>query len=119
MDKTPVFLSHISEDKALAGYLQARIQRDFLKAFEVFVSSDGVSIQAGSDWLQSLRSALGRAKCVIALCSPESVSRPWVNFEVGAAWLKDLPIVPLCHSGLEPADLKPPFSLLQGGSLAK
>jgi TIR domain/HEAT repeats len=119
MEIIPVFLSHITEDKALAGYLQTRIRRDFLGAIEVFVSSDGVSIEAGSDWLQSLHSALDRAKCVIVLCSSQSVTRPWVNFEVGAAWLKGLPIMPLCHSGLEPAQLKPPFSLLQGGSLAK
>lgn len=119
METIPVFLSHITEDKALAGYLQTRIQRHFLKAIEVFVSSDSVSIEAGSDWLQSLHLALGRAKCVIVLCSPRSVRRPWVNFEVGAAWLKGLPIVPLCHRGLEPSHLRPPFSLLQGGSLEK
>jgi HEAT repeat protein len=119
METIPVFLSHITEDKVLAGYLQARIRRDFLKAIEVFVSSDGVSIEAGSDWLQSLHSALDRAKCVLVLCSPQSVTRPWVNFEVGAAWLKGLPIMPLCHGGLEPVQLRPPFSLLQGGSLAK
>ena len=119
METTPLFLSHITEDKALAGYLQTRIRRDFLKAIEVFVSSDGVSIEAGSDWLQSLRSALDRAKCVVVLCSPQSVARPWVNFEVGAAWLRELPVMPLCHGGLEPAQLRPPFSLLQGGSLAK
>jgi|HubBroStandDraft_4_1064222.scaffolds.fasta_scaffold238243_1 hypothetical protein len=110
METIPVFLSHITEDKALAGYLQARIRRDFLKAIDVFVSSDGVSIEAGSDWLQSLRPALDRAKCVVVLCSPQSVTRPWVNFEVGAAWLKGLPIMALCHGGLEPAQLKPPFS---------
>ena len=65
METIPLFLSHITEDKALAGYLQARIRHDFLKAIDVFVSSDGVSIEAGSDWLQSLRSALDRAKCVV------------------------------------------------------
>jgi hypothetical protein len=49
MEIIPVFLSHITEDKALAGYLQTRIRRDFLKAIDVFVSSDGESIEAGSD----------------------------------------------------------------------
>jgi hypothetical protein len=37
-----------------------------------------------------------------------------VNFEVGAAWIKQVPIVPVCHSGLEPSALPIPLSLLQG-----
>jgi len=115
----PIFISHISEERVLASFLQARIQRNFLKAVNVFVSSDGTSILAGADWLQSLRIALDQSALVIVLCSTASIKQPWVNFEAGAAWLKKLPIVPLCHSGLEPGQLPMPLSLLQGGSIRK
>jgi hypothetical protein len=37
-----------------------------------------------------------------------------VNFEVGAAWLKQVPLIPVCHSGLKPSSLPIPLSLLQG-----
>ena len=36
--------------------------------------------------------------------------RPWVNIELGAAWIKRVPIIPLCHSGLTPSDLPWPFA---------
>lgn len=119
VQKVSIFISHISEEGALAAFLKDRIRRDFLGIIEVFVSSDNRSIAAGADWLASLRDALERAQLLVALCSGASIKRPWVNFEIGAAWLKELPIVPLCHSGLEPKQLEVPLSLLQGGAIDK
>ncbi|HWU42783.1 MAG TPA: TIR domain-containing protein, partial [Bdellovibrio sp.] len=56
---------------------------------------------------------LRQASLLLVLCSHASLRRPWVNFEVGAAWIKQIRIVPICHSGLEPSSLPIPFSLLQ------
>ena len=53
------------------------------------------------------------AKAMIVLCSPYSVTKPWINFEVGAAWMKRIPIAPLCHSGIVPNDLPTPIGNLQ------
>lgn len=113
MPKSKIFVSHISKEAALAEVLQENIRRDFQDTLEVFVSSDGVSIEAGDDWLKSVRNALKGAKAVIVLCSKESVGRPWVNFEAGAAWLRDVPIIPVCHTDLKPDDLPLPLKLLQ------
>ena len=81
------------------------------------MSSDTDSISAGEEWLQSVAKALRECAVVVILCSPESVKRPWINFEAGAAWMRDIPLVPVCHLGLLPRDLPIPLSLRQGIAL--
>lgn len=113
-DIPTIFISHISEEAELAALLQQRIVADFQGKVEVFVSSNLENISAGDDWLKSIRSALERAGVELILCSRLSITRPWVNFEVGAAWLKQIPIVPVCHSGLQVSDLPVPYSIFNG-----
>jgi hypothetical protein len=108
-----VFVSHISEEAGVADWLKETLNRDFLQIFEVFVSSDTESIDAGDDWFESVRSGLERAQVLIVLCSRASVLRPWVNFELGAAWMRGTPIVPVCHSGMTPGNLPSPLSKRQ------
>jgi hypothetical protein len=111
------FVSHISEEAPIAATLKEAIERDFLGNLAVFVSSDGASIAAGEEWLKSIKAALEKARLVVALCSPASVRRPWINFEIGAAWGLECPIIPLCHAGLTTRDLPMPLSLRQGIAL--
>jgi hypothetical protein len=114
VDKPTVFISHIVDESALARALQGHLQRDFLGLLDVFVSSDGESISAGANWLSTISEALKRTKLEVVVCSRASVNRPWVNFEAGAAWIRDVPIVPVCHSGLRPTDLPMPLRVLNG-----
>ncbi len=102
----------------MALFLKERIERHFLRLVTVFVSSDQTSIEAGEAWLDALKRGLKSADLQIVLCSKASVSRPWVNFEAGAAWLHGIPVVPLCHSGLEPVSLPMPLAALQGGKVS-
>jgi hypothetical protein len=113
-----IFVSHISAERELAALLKEKIERHFLGFVDVFVSSDQESIQAGESWLEALRRALKAAHLQVILCSPQSISRPWVNFEAGAAWLQGIPVVPLCHSGLTMEQLPMPLSTLQGGEIS-
>lgn len=116
--KRLVFVSHISEDEVVAEWLKTTLNRDFLRLLEVFVSSDTESIEVGTPWFDSVRKALAEARVLVVLCSEASVRKPWINFEVGAAWIIDKPIIPLCHSGLKPAALPMPLSLRQGIELS-
>lgn len=50
---------------------------------------------------------------MIVLCSPVSITRPWIPFEAGAGWSRKIPVIPVCHSGLTPGELPLPFSTLQ------
>jgi hypothetical protein len=111
-----VFVSHVNEDRAVAGWLQEHLRTDFLDEIDVFVSSEREG-HAGDDWLEAIGEALHRCGVLLALCSPVSIHRPWVNFELGAAWMLRKRIIPVCHAGLTPDDLKIPLSRLHGITL--
>src|SRR4029450_1118575 len=108
------FISHVSEEAAVAGRLKTALGQDFLGFLGVFVSSDAESIAAGEEWLRSIESALAESAILVVLCSPAAIGRPWINFEAGAAWMRGIPLVPVCHAGLTPGDLPMPLSLRQG-----
>ncbi|MCK9183678.1 MAG: toll/interleukin-1 receptor domain-containing protein [Fibrobacteraceae bacterium] len=111
--KKIVFISHITEEKDLALFVKDFIGKAFLGLIEVFVSSDEHSITLGQKWLNNITDSLKNCSVEIVLCSPKSIIRPWINFEAGAGWIRDIPVIPLCHSGMEPSKLPLPLNLLQ------
>ena len=113
-----LFLSHVTAEARLADLIEDHVVRDFIGLARVFVSSDQTSVVAGSKWLDEVTSALKEANLHIVLASPDSIERKWINFEAGAAHVRDVRIVPLCHSGLTPAQLPVPLSESQGLVLA-
>jgi TIR domain len=117
MARIQIFISHISSESALAQALKQRMARDFLGLLDIFVSSDQSTIGAGRKWLDEVDKGLKAADLQIVLASKQSVGRPWVNFEAGAVWLRGIPVIPVCHSGLSPAQLPVPLSLLQAIAL--
>lgn len=119
MDKPIIFISHITEEKDLALELKALLEESFLGMMDIFVSSDDSSISAGTRWLDNISNSLGNCSIELILCSPKSVKRPWINFEAGAGWVRNIPVVPLCHSGMEPNKLPIPLNLLQAIKLSE
>jgi hypothetical protein len=67
----------------------------------VFVSSDGTSLIAGSDWLKEVTARLQDADIYIVLCSQHSLDRPWINIELGAAMARSKRVIPICHTDLK------------------
>lgn len=119
MSKSIVFISHITEEKDLAIKLKELIENSFLGMIEVFVSSDETSISAGSRWLDNITDSLSNCAVELIICSPKSVTRPWINFEAGAGWVREIPVIPLCHSGMEPVKLPIPLNLLQAAKMSE
>jgi hypothetical protein len=113
MAKPVVFVSHITEEAKLAALIKERIETAFLGMIEVFVSSDVKSIQPGARWLSTISDNLQAAEVMLVLCSKTSVRRPWINFEAGAAWVKEIHTVPVCHTDLARNQLPAPLSQLQ------
>jgi hypothetical protein len=95
-----VFISHASGESALAKLLQEEIESDFIGLVRVFVSSDGTSIVVGDHWLESVVSKLGSADIYVVLCSQNSVDRPWINIELGAALSRGKRVIPIFHTDL-------------------
>jgi hypothetical protein len=88
------------------------------------VSSDGVSIASGSNFLSKIEKGLTNCCAAIYLISPSSVKRSWINFELGAIWIRnilqlnsggaEIPLIPVCHSGSTPSGLPSPINNLNG-----
>ena len=113
MNKPIVFISHIAEEAGLAVMFKKHIEDDFRNRVHVFVSSDSESISPGANWLITVKTALRQACIQLILCSQASVTRPWINFEAGAVWLRKAPVVPICHTGFEKAKLPSTLGHLQ------
>ena len=111
-EKPIIFLSHIHEEKELAISLKKLIEGSFIGAVNIFVSSDSSSNGVGEKWLDNITNSLKSCVIAILLCSRESIKRPWLNFEAGAVWMRNILVVPVCHSGLSKTELPIPLSLL-------
>jgi hypothetical protein len=117
-----IFLSHIHEEKTLALLVKQALEAEFSGFVDVFVSSDGASIPAGANFLKKIENGLINCIGAIYLISPISVKRNWVNFELGAVWIRnvismratnvEIPAIPVCHSGISPGTLPSPLNNL-------
>jgi hypothetical protein len=114
-----VFLSYRSVEARLADVLKKHLEDDFIGLVQVFLASDTTSIPAGTHWLAEIIEGLRRSHLHIVICSKWSMYRPWINYEAGAAGVRGVPIVPLCHSGLVPAQLPVPLSESEGGIITQ
>lgn len=114
--KPVVFISHISEEKQVAVALQELVETAFLQALELFVASDDKSIPMGKEWLNAIKDRLINCIFEIVIASPESIGRVWIGFEAGAVWIRDRPVIALCHSGITKDTLPPPLGHLQGAN---
>jgi hypothetical protein len=94
-----IFISHISEEAPVAHTLKDWIESTFPERCAVFVSSDIRDIPAGSRWLEEIEQALGAARVLLVVCSPLSLTRPWINVETGCALIKRVPVVPALPLG--------------------
>jgi hypothetical protein len=118
--KKRIFISHIHEERALGAVVSEWVTDAFAgQPAQTFLSSDNQSIQAGQKWLDVVQHELSGTAVMISLLSPTSLARPWVNIELGAAWITNVRIIPLCHSGLTVAALPRPFSDFTAVSLAQ
>ncbi len=113
-----MFLSHISEETRLADLIEECIGRDFIGLVTLFMSSDRTSVLAGTNWLGEITAALREETLHVVLASPESIDRRWITFESGAAHVRGLHIIPVCHSGLTWDQLPYPLSAFEGINLS-
>jgi hypothetical protein len=106
-----VFVSHLTEEGPVAAVLREALDHDYLGLPRFFISSDSESLGAGDHWFDALKAHLRECSLVISLCSPVSVDRPWLNFEMGFAFALEKTIIPMCHGGLRPDELPMPWSV--------
>lgn len=113
-----IFISFIHEEEEVAKAVQRLLQSHLPDRRDVFLSSDRWAIYAGEQWLDRIISELRQARVVVSLFSPASVKRPWVNFEAGAAWVReDTALIPVCFGGMTKGKMPKPYSSLQAVQL--
>jgi hypothetical protein len=76
-----IFLSHATVDKFIAKAMCQMLDAVGAKTFR-----DDRDIDGGDDIPEKIREAIKTSDEFVVLLTPNSVSRPWVNLEVGAAW---------------------------------
>ncbi len=112
-----VFISFIHEEAGYAEAVQAFITQILGPEAKPFLSSDKLQVYAGEKWLDRIMDELKEAKVVILMLSTESMKRPWVNFEAGAAWTREIKTIPVCFGGLGKDFIPKPYSNLQAVDL--
>ena len=85
-----IFISHATANARLAMALADALENS---GATTFLSSRAGDIRADEDWLRGIERALQEADAYIILLTPESVLRPWVSFESGAAWFSEKQIL--------------------------
>lgn len=113
-----IFISHITEDEKLAVTLKEWIEKSFLGQVDVFVSSDSEDIVAGDRWFDDIENFFLDTSILVILANNISITRRWICFEAGAGWIKKIPVIPICFSGISKSQLPSPFSTFQAINLS-
>ena len=117
MEKPVVFVSHAAIDSEIATSFKNDAESSFLGLCRLFVSSNLDSLSGGSEWIKEIKSNLECAKILVGLLSPIAIQRPWIYVEFGAGWIRSIPTVAICHSGLARDQLPVPLSHFQALNL--
>ncbi len=111
-DSKLVFLSHAATDQEIAIYVKSVIEKAIPNS-GVFVSSDTEDLRPGDEWVKKIRENLRAAKMLLLLASERGLHRPWVWYETGSAWSREIRIIPCCLGKIRKNQLAPPFSSYQ------
>lgn len=84
------FISHSGEDTWVAKKLSVECCSAGAETF-----LDEAQIAVGANFENDILSALRKADELVVLITPWSLKRPYVWMEIGAAWLKGIPIIVL------------------------
>jgi hypothetical protein len=95
-----VFISHSGEDTWVARQIAKEIETRGAKPF-----LDVADIDVGAEFEEDIRDFLDRADELLVLFAPWSLERPYVWAEIGAAWIRRIPIIVILH-GLSITDFQ-------------
>jgi hypothetical protein len=106
-----VFVSHSSEDEALASALVDSIMTSMnIDDTDIRCTSvPGHKLDVGADTATTLRDDLGETAVAVGLVSRHSISSAWVLFELGAVWGARKHLKPLITDDLDYKDLPGPL----------
>src|ERR1700721_2311558 len=102
-----IFISYINEEyevaRAVETFITAHIAA--VRPETTIFIADNRSIRGGEEWLRRIRRELEQSLVVLSILSEESINRPWINFEAGAAWMSKA-LIPLCFGRMQKGKLQ-------------
>jgi hypothetical protein len=107
-----IFLSHAAKDQEIAICLKKVIE-GAIPGSDVFVSSDTEDLRPGDEWVKRIRENLREANLLLLLASERGLTRPWVWYETGSAWSREIRMIPCCLGRVRKSGLSAPFSSYQ------
>lgn len=111
-EMTRIFLSHAAADTPIAEYLETKILQNIRNA-KVFRTTRTGQIPTGTDWFSIILKELKLANKYVVILTPWSMSRPWVCFETGAAWMTEKKLVVIVAGGMSKGEVVEPQKYLQ------
>jgi hypothetical protein len=96
-----VFISHAGEDTWIAQQIAREVASRGARPF-----LDQADIDVGAEFEEDILRFLDRTNELIVLFTPWSLERPYVWAEIGAAWIRRIPIV-VVLLGISSAEFQP------------
>src|SRR5690242_17137883 len=87
-----VFVSHSGEDTWVARQIAREISNSGAQPF-----LDEADVAVGAEFEDKIRDFLDKAHELVVLFTPWALERPYVWAEIGAAWIRRIPIVVVLH----------------------
>lgn len=87
-----IFISHAGEDTWVARQIARHVERSGAIPF-----LDEADVDVGDLYEEKLLRGLDEASELLVLLTPWSVTRPYLWAELGAAWMRRIPIVVALH----------------------
>lgn len=121
MSSSRIFITHSSLDQELADSLvQALRLGANLGEQHIFCSSvEGLGIPTGEEFLQYIREQLEGTQLVIPLVTPAYLDSTFCSYELGAAWVRQVPLFPIAVPPVSRAGLPGPLGARQVAVLNK
>lgn len=99
-DSRHIFISHSSEDTWVARQIAQNVAAVGGHPF-----LDEADVDVGAEFEEQIRNSLDKAHEFLVLFTPWALDRPYVWAEIGAAWIRRIPIV-VVVLGLSPKDFQ-------------
>lgn len=111
-----VFISYDTRELYLAEFMKALLEKHLGLGIPVFVAKRDIKV--GDDPTKKMiKESLLRANAIVSICTPFSMTSPWLWWETATVWARDQLVVPL-FAGILPEEFNGPIQvLLQGKQL--
>lgn len=80
MDSNQIFISHIHEEEEIVLEFRDLMYKIFGDTINFYLFQKS---ESGVDMVDSITKNLNDSQIIVIFCSPESISKPWINFEIG------------------------------------